>query len=35
MAGGCRAAGHLRQHKEAGRKGEWTRRSVDVVCPLR
>jgi hypothetical protein len=25
MAGRCLAAGHLRQHKEAGRKGEWTR----------
>ena len=33
MAGSCRAAGHLRQHKGAGRKGESTRRSVVVMCP--
>jgi len=29
------AAAHARQFKEAGRKGEWTRRSVGVICLLR
>jgi hypothetical protein len=29
------ACAHRRQLKEVGRKGEWMRRSVGVICPLR